>query len=84
MDEQLIEALLPYLGHLGNCDFLQPMWHKGPCDCGWADLEAKLPPGLYEKVMARRQEINREMYRRAEAQSTTTPAQQRNGQANGE
>ncbi len=28
------DALVAYIDHRDNCDFLQPMWHQGPCDCG--------------------------------------------------
>lgn len=27
-------ALLEFVEHKYNCDFLQPMWNQGPCDCG--------------------------------------------------
>lgn len=40
--EELLTRALRYSGHKYNCDYLQPMWHKGPCDCGWAELEVLL------------------------------------------
>ncbi len=29
-------TLLRYGQHDDNCDAVQPMWHRGPCDCGWS------------------------------------------------
>lgn len=26
--------VLAFVCHKSNCDYLQPMWHQGPCDCG--------------------------------------------------
>ena len=31
--------------HLNGCAALEPMWHKGPCDCGM-----ELLPDLFEQV----------------------------------
>lgn len=39
-------ALFKYIQHKGNCDWLQPMWHKGPCDCGLTELLKQLPEDL--------------------------------------
>lgn len=41
-----VGALLRYVQHKANCDWLQPMWHKGPCDCGLTELIASLPESL--------------------------------------
>lgn len=27
-------TLLKFVDHRDHCDWVQPMWHKGPCDCG--------------------------------------------------
>jgi len=35
--------LLAYVQHKRNCDALQPMWHKGPCDCGLTALLKQMP-----------------------------------------
>lgn len=35
-------SLLRFVGHRDDCDWLQPMWHKGPCDCGLHDAMAEL------------------------------------------
>lgn len=32
----LMGTLARYGQHDNNCDAIQPMWHKGPCDCGWS------------------------------------------------
>jgi hypothetical protein len=37
-----VQTLLTYVRHRGDCDWLQEMWHKGPCDCGLFDLLDKL------------------------------------------
>lgn len=34
--------ILAFVAHKWNCDYLQPMWHKGPCTCGLYDLFDKL------------------------------------------
>lgn len=45
-----------YVGHRNDCDNLQPMWHKGPCDCGWELTETE-----YAEVMEKaRLEIEKE------------------------
>ncbi|HEY6925020.1 MAG TPA: hypothetical protein VI653_16215 [Steroidobacteraceae bacterium] len=36
--------LLKFVDHHDNCDWLQPMWHKGPCDCGLHVAIAALSP----------------------------------------
>jgi hypothetical protein len=36
--------LLAYVQHKYNCDWLQPMWHQGPCDCGLAELVEAMTP----------------------------------------
>ena len=50
----MLEKLLEFVDHRDNCDFLQPMWNKGPCDCGLFALfeKAQLPnrEGLPEEV----------------------------------
>lgn len=40
--ERLFEILKQYAGHKFSCDYLAPMWHQGPCDCGWAAVEIEL------------------------------------------
>lgn len=37
-------SLLRFVDHHDNCDWLQPMWHKGPCDCGLHAVIAALTP----------------------------------------
>lgn len=32
----LAGTLARYGQHDSGCDAIQPMWHKGPCDCGWS------------------------------------------------
>jgi uncharacterized coiled-coil protein SlyX len=39
--EQLA-AVRPFSGHKFDCDALAPMWHKGPCNCGWEEVARKL------------------------------------------
>lgn len=34
--------ILNFVAHKWNCDALQPMWHKGPCDCGLYELFDRL------------------------------------------
>lgn len=34
--------ILAFVSHKNNCDYLQPMWHQGPCDCGLTALLDKL------------------------------------------
>lgn len=46
-----VDALFKYIGHNDRCDFLQPMWHKGPCDCGLHALTAKFPAWMRERVL---------------------------------
>jgi len=41
-----VGVLLRYVQHKPNCDWLQPMWHKGPCDCGLTELIKQLPESL--------------------------------------
>lgn len=41
-----VGALLRYVQHRANCNWLQLMWHKGPCDCGLTELIASLPESL--------------------------------------
>ncbi len=38
----LIIDTLRFVYHKWDCDALQPMWHKGPCDCGLYGLLDKL------------------------------------------
>ena len=38
-----LTRLLKFVRHEPNCDFLAPMWNKGPCDCGLHALVEKLP-----------------------------------------
>lgn len=49
--------LLRYGQHDSTCDALQPMWHKGPCDCGWTatcqtlginEEDSGMPPETYD------------------------------------
>jgi hypothetical protein len=42
--------LLDFVSRHWKCDFLQPMWHQGPCDCGLHDLLDKLPPELLTEL----------------------------------
>ncbi len=35
---EALQKLLPYATHKHNCDAVQPMWHKGPCDCGFRQV----------------------------------------------
>lgn len=46
-----VDALFKYLGHRNSCDFVQPMWHQGPCDCGLHALTAKFPLWMRERVL---------------------------------
>ncbi len=43
--ERLFEVLRAYAGHKFSCDYLAPMWHQGPCDCGWVEIEKELGLG---------------------------------------
>jgi len=45
-DESLTRKLFQFVQHKYNCDWLQPMWHKGPCDCGLKELILQLPEDL--------------------------------------
>jgi hypothetical protein len=40
--EDVVNKLLPFAKHTYNCESLEPMWHKGPCSCGFADLVVQL------------------------------------------
>jgi hypothetical protein len=40
--EQVVATLLPYATHKYSCESLEPMWHKGPCDCGFAAVVVQL------------------------------------------
>lgn len=43
--------LIKFVDHTPKCDFIQPMWHKGPCDCGLhASLDA-MSPAMVKLVM---------------------------------
>ena len=44
-------ALLRYVQHESDCDWLQPMWHKGPCDCGLKELIEQLPESLRQVLV---------------------------------
>jgi hypothetical protein len=46
-----IGALLRYVQHKYDCDWLQPMWHKGPCDCGLTALIQQLPEDLLKLLV---------------------------------
>lgn len=35
-------VILAFVSHKSNCSHLQPMWHKGPCDCGLYALLTKM------------------------------------------
>jgi hypothetical protein len=37
--------------HKYDCDWLQPMWHKGPCDCGLKQLIQQLPEELLKLLV---------------------------------
>lgn len=34
--------ILAFVFHKSNCEYLQPMWHQGPCNCGLYALLDKL------------------------------------------
>ena len=34
--------IFEFVSHKWNCDAIQPMWHKGPCDCGLYEMLDKL------------------------------------------
>lgn len=38
----LLRKLIPYADHTSKCDAVQPMWHKGPCDCGFRQVVLEL------------------------------------------
>ncbi len=44
--EDTLQEALEYAGHRSDCALLKvnltPGWDKGPCDCGWEQIEAKL------------------------------------------
>lgn len=48
--EDIVNKLLPFAKHAYNCESLEPMWHKGPCDCGFADLVVQLRGHGYDIV----------------------------------
>lgn len=37
-----MDEILAFVRHKYDCDFVQPMWHQGPCDCGLHALFDKL------------------------------------------
>src|SRR5579871_5146872 len=43
IDSLIPLELIPFIQHKHNCDVLQPMWHKGPCDCGLRKLLKEYP-----------------------------------------
>lgn len=47
----LIGGLLRYVQHKYDCDWLQPMWRKGPCDCGLKQLIQQLPEELLKLLV---------------------------------
>lgn len=40
--QELFDKVKPFLAHSNQCDAVQPMWHKGPCDCGFRKLVGEL------------------------------------------
>lgn len=36
---ELLVKALAYAGHNYGCDARKSLWHRGPCDCGWAEVE---------------------------------------------
>lgn len=46
-----VGALLRYAQHKARCEWLQPMWHKGPCDCGFKELILALPEDLLKLLV---------------------------------
>lgn len=40
--DAVISKSMEFTGHKSDCDWLQPNWHKGPCDCGYSDLLPEL------------------------------------------
>ncbi len=60
--EDKLQEVLEYARHSSYCDALQVNWNKGPCDCGWEKIEAKLTK---EKEM-----LNDEFELDAEAKAT--------------
>ncbi len=41
-DTEKLALALEYAGHRSTCDAIQPMWHKGPCDCGWEEAKKSI------------------------------------------
>ncbi len=52
--EEALQKVLEYAGHRFRCDALGVNWNKGPCDCGWEQLEEALKNRRREAVMATR------------------------------
>lgn len=44
------KELLHFVAHHWKCDYLQPMWHQGPCDCGLYELMDTLPEDTLAKM----------------------------------
>lgn len=42
IEADLLRKLIPYADHTAKCDAAQPMWHKGPCDCGFRQVVLEL------------------------------------------
>lgn len=40
---EFLAKLALFAGHKYDCDFIQPMWHQGPCDCGLHALLKSMP-----------------------------------------
>ena len=52
--EEALRKVLEYAGHRSIRDALGVNWNKGPCDCGWEQLEEALKNRRREAVMATR------------------------------
>lgn len=55
--DTIVERLTTFVDHKSACDFVQPMWHKGPCDCGLHKFFAHLdtlehPSQVVEEIKA--------------------------------
>lgn len=44
------KKILSFVAHKYDCDITQPMWHKGPCDCGLYDLLDELHRAAFSNL----------------------------------
>jgi hypothetical protein len=42
IDAEKLTLALEYAGHRSDCDALGQMWDRGPCDCGWEEVERSI------------------------------------------